>query len=144
MKNLRTGEREGVCGCIIVGLGSVGDSGLALVRPSSTAREFSRSWMVKSLRATRKLRAERVGAGGGTSSGKSGLASEMVYAVGADIRLMDIVDIIDGAGVGCNVNLRVSSQKDHVDGIPPFSVLIDAKSNAADSRVVSRGKRRRG
>ena len=60
---------------------------------------------MKSLRAIRKLRAERVGAGGGTSSGKSGLASEMVYAVWADIRLMDIVDTIDGAGVGCSVNL---------------------------------------
>ena len=38
MKNLRTGED--VCDCIVAGLGSVGDSGIVLLRPSSTAREF--------------------------------------------------------------------------------------------------------
>lgn len=137
MKNLRTGEHEDVCDCIVAGLGSVGDPGTSLACPSSTAREFSCSRAVKFLRAIRKLRAERVGAGGGTSSGKSGLATEMVYVVRADIRLMDIVDTIDGAGVGCSVNRRVSSQNDHVDGIVPFCVLLNAKSNAADNRVVS-------
>ena len=99
---------------------------------------------MKFLRATRKLRAERVGAGGGISSGKSGPVSEMVYVVWPDIRLMDMVDAIVGAGVGCRVNLRVSPQNDHVDGIVHFSVLTSAKSNATDDRAVSRGKRWKG
>lgn len=63
---------------------------------------------MKFLRTIRKLRAERVGAGGGSLSEKPGLGSGIVCAVWLDIRLMDRVDVIEGAGVGCSANLRVS------------------------------------
>lgn len=106
--DLRAEERVNLGVCAAVGLGSIVELVPPLVYPSITAREFCCSWMVKSLRATRKLRAERVGAGGGSCSEKSGLGSEMACVVRVEIRLMDKVDAIEGAGVGCSANLRVS------------------------------------
>lgn len=100
--------------------------------------------MVKFPRATRKLRTERVGAGSGSFSEKPGLASEMVCVVWLDIRLMDRVDAIEGARVGYSANLRVSSQKDHTEGVASFSFFGDAESNATGNRAVSRGKCLRG
>lgn len=134
-------ERGNPDSCSAVGLksvvGSVGDSAFAFAWPSITAREFCRSWVVKSLRVTRKLRAERVGAGGGSRSEKLGLDSERVCVVYSDIRRIDIVDTIEGAGVGCKVNLRVSLQYDHGEGVMSSSLFGDAKSNATDDQAVS-------
>lgn len=78
-------ERGNPDSCPVVGLESVvrsvGDSAFAFACPSITAREFCRSWVVKFLRATRKLRAERAGAGGGSHSEEMGLDSERVRVV---------------------------------------------------------------
>ena len=134
-KNLRIDERADR-GCAISGLGSVGGSSFVLMCPSSTAREFCCSRVVKFLKATRKLRAERAGTGGSFST-KPGLGSEMVCVVRLDIRLMDRVDASEGAGVGCSVNLRVSLMADHGVGVASFSVFGDAKLNATDDRAVS-------
>jgi hypothetical protein len=136
-KNLRIEERADLGDCAVAGLGSVEDSAFALVCPSSIAREFCCSWVVKSLRATRKLRAERVGAGGGSLSEKPGLGSEMVCVVWLDIRPMDRVDTIEGAGVGCSANLRVSLLYDHIEGAASFSGFGNAMSNATGDRAVS-------
>ena len=95
---------------------------------------------MKCLRATRKLRAERVGAGGGSLSAKSGLGSEMVCAVWLDIRLMDSVDTIEGAGVECKANLRVSLQSDHIEAAASFSVFANAESKTTGDRMFSRCK----
>jgi hypothetical protein len=43
---------------------------------------------------------------------------------------MDRVDAIEGAGVGCSANLRVSLQCDHIEGTTSFSFFGDAESNA--------------
>lgn len=99
--------------------------------------------MVKFFRATRKLRAERVGAGGGSCSEKLGPGSEIVCTVCVDIRLMDRVDAIEGAGVGYSVNLRVSLY-DHSEGTASFSFFGDARLNATDKHVISRGRRSKG
>lgn len=107
--SLRTEERADLRDCAVAGLGSVGDSSLALpVCPSIMAREFCCSWVVKSLRAARRLRAERVGAGGGSFSKGSGLGSEIVCIVRLDTRRMETADAAEGAGVGNRANLLVS------------------------------------